>query len=91
MVRNTEWSFEKVLPYFVGLETDWDFTGAGHGSDGPMPVRSDPMADLHPASAAFFHEPEGQWAAISSWLPSARLRRWRLRLRRDGAFHRRPS
>jgi choline dehydrogenase len=36
---NDEWAFTKVLPYFRKLETDVDFRGDFHGSDGPIPVR----------------------------------------------------
>jgi len=36
---NDEWGFTKVLPYFNKLETDLDFGGDFHGSDGPVPVR----------------------------------------------------
>lgn len=36
---NDEWSFTKVLHYFRKLETDQDFRGDFHGSEGPMPVR----------------------------------------------------
>ena len=36
---NEEWAFTNVLPYFRKLETDMDFRGDFHGSDGPIPVR----------------------------------------------------
>ena len=36
---NDEWSFLKVLPYFRKMETDLDFRGDFHGSNGPVPVR----------------------------------------------------
>ena len=37
---NTEWSWQKVLPYFRKLEKDLDYPGGDfHGSDGPIPVR----------------------------------------------------
>lgn len=35
---NSEWSFEKVLPFFRRLERDLDFGGELHGTDGPIPV-----------------------------------------------------
>lgn len=36
---NSEWSYEKTLPYFAKLEADQDFPdGLGHGSDGPVPI-----------------------------------------------------
>jgi choline dehydrogenase len=36
---NTEWSYEKVLPFFKRIESDADFAGEHHGSSGPIPVR----------------------------------------------------
>ncbi|MGW0804678.1 GMC family oxidoreductase [Nonomuraea sp. NPDC002799] len=33
------WTFEETLPYFRKLETDADFDGPYHGSDGPIRVR----------------------------------------------------
>jgi 5-(hydroxymethyl)furfural/furfural oxidase len=33
------WSHAGVLPYLKKLERDLDFSGAEHGSDGPLPVR----------------------------------------------------
>src|SRR5438552_3773363 len=36
---NTEWRFEKVLPFFCRLERDLDFRADFHGADGPIPVR----------------------------------------------------
>lgn len=36
---NPDWSWEKVLPYFVRLEADADVKGPAHGADGPVPVR----------------------------------------------------
>src|SRR5262249_31682781 len=37
---NTEWSYEKVLPYFRRSERDLDIQdNYCHGTDGPMPVR----------------------------------------------------
>lgn len=38
-VGNDEWGFTKVLPYFCKMETDMDFGGDFHGSQGPIPVR----------------------------------------------------
>jgi choline dehydrogenase len=51
---NRGWSYEDVLPYFIRLESDHDFTGSRfHGTDGPMPVSRHLDAPLHPVSAAF--------------------------------------
>ena len=36
---NTEWSYDKVLPFYRKLERDLDIQDDFHGSDGPMPVR----------------------------------------------------
>jgi 5-(hydroxymethyl)furfural/furfural oxidase len=33
------WSWDEVLPYFRRLETDLDFSGPMHGSDGPIKIR----------------------------------------------------
>ena len=35
---NDQWSYEKVLPYFRKLETDWDIRGDFHGTEGPIMV-----------------------------------------------------
>jgi choline dehydrogenase len=47
------WTFDDVLPDFVGLEHDLDFGHQPfHGDDGPLPVRRYPEAELsHVASA----------------------------------------
>ncbi len=33
------WGWDDVLPYFCKLESDLNFTGPMHGSDGPIPIR----------------------------------------------------
>ena len=50
---NDEWAFTKVLPYFNKLETDLDFKGDFHGSDGPVPVRRYPRSEWLPYALAF--------------------------------------
>jgi len=50
---NDEWAFTKVLPYFNKLETDLDFSGDFHGSDGPVPVRRYPRGEWLPYATAF--------------------------------------
>ncbi len=60
---NPGWSFDEVLPFFRRLETDYDFEDAWHGSDGPIPIRRHPRAELNPVQAAFID------AAQSSGLP----------------------
>ena len=52
---NDEWSFLKVLPYFVKLEADRDFGGDFHSSSGPVPVRRHEMETWPPFSRAFYH------------------------------------
>ncbi len=51
---NDEWAFTKVLPYFLKLETDADFRGDFHGSDGPIPVRRYKREDMVPYASAFY-------------------------------------
>jgi choline dehydrogenase len=50
---NDEWSYDKVLPYFVRSETDLDFAGPSHGSSGPMPVAREPFEQMRPISQLF--------------------------------------
>ena len=50
---NDEWSFTKVLPYLRKLETDQDFKGDFHGSDGPIPIRRYKREEWLPVPAAF--------------------------------------
>jgi choline dehydrogenase len=51
---NAEWSYDKVLPYFIRLERDLDYAGSEiHGDDGPMPV-SRGSTTLHPVTEAFY-------------------------------------
>ena len=52
---NSEWSFEKVLPYFRKLENDLDFGSSDiHGSDGPIPVRRYKRKELLPSFEQFY-------------------------------------
>jgi choline dehydrogenase len=49
---NTEWSYAKVLPYFIKSEHDLDVLDDCHGTDGPMPVRrrqTGPWPDIQKA------------------------------------------
>ena len=52
---NDEWSFQKLLPYFRRLETDTDFGGDFHGSDGPIVARRFKDDELN-ADQRAFHE-----------------------------------
>jgi 5-(hydroxymethyl)furfural/furfural oxidase len=40
----TGWGWSAVLPYFRKAESDLDFSGPLHGSDGPIPIHRIPMA-----------------------------------------------
>ena len=52
---NSEWSFEKVLPYFRKLENDLDFGSSDiHGNDGPIPVRRYKRDELLPSFDQFY-------------------------------------
>ena len=51
---NDEWSFTDVLPYFRKMETDQDFGGDFHGSEGPIPVKRDSREQWQPHSEAFY-------------------------------------
>jgi choline dehydrogenase len=51
---NNEWSFEKVLPYYLRLETDCDFPESElHGSHGPIRVARAKREGLAPISECF--------------------------------------
>ncbi len=53
------WGWDDVLPYYKKLESDWDFDGALHGKDGPVPIRRTKIADwpqLSKAVGAFAEE-----------------------------------
>ena len=50
---NDQWSFSHVLPYFLKAETDVDFRGDFHGTDGPTPVRRYKREEFHAVAAAF--------------------------------------
>lgn len=39
----TGWSWDEVLPFFRKLETDADFGGRLHGTDGPLHIQRTPM------------------------------------------------
>ena len=49
---NDEWSYTNVLPYSRKLETDLDFGGDFHGSNGPVPVRRYPRGEWMPHAVA---------------------------------------
>ncbi|CAG2145166.1 GMC family oxidoreductase [Cupriavidus numazuensis] len=44
----TGWGWGDVLPFFRKLEADQDFPGPLHGSDGPVPIRREPLQHWSP-------------------------------------------
>ncbi|MFC3995097.1 mycofactocin system GMC family oxidoreductase MftG [Nocardiopsis sediminis] len=48
-----EWSHRAVLASFTALEADHDFTGPGHGTRGPVPVRRIRAGEAAPVTTAF--------------------------------------
>jgi choline dehydrogenase len=51
---NSEWSYEKTLPFFKKLETDLRYGESDvHGSDGPIPVFRE-LKNPHPITKAFY-------------------------------------
>ncbi len=51
---NSEWSFQKLLPFFRKIETDLDFRDDFHGRDGPIIVRRHKLQDLTLDQKAFY-------------------------------------
>ena len=51
---NTEWSYESILPFFRKLETDLDYSGDFHGSDGPIIARRHKREAWLPSQVAFY-------------------------------------
>ena len=51
---NTEWAFDKVLPYMRKLEADQDYQDEFHGSDGPIPCRRHAPEEWGPQQHAFY-------------------------------------
>lgn len=52
---NTEWTFDKVLPYYRKLETDMDYQDDFHGSEGPIIARRHKLEDLLTDQMAFYN------------------------------------
>jgi 5-(hydroxymethyl)furfural/furfural oxidase len=48
----TGWGWNDVLPFFRKLETDMDFAGGMHGTDGPVPIWRLPKERWPPISTA---------------------------------------
>jgi choline dehydrogenase len=53
-IGNDEWGYTEVLPYFRKMETDRDFSGDFHGSEGPIPIKRDSRDQWEPHSTAFY-------------------------------------
>ncbi|MDA0264921.1 MAG: mycofactocin system GMC family oxidoreductase MftG [Chloroflexi bacterium] len=51
---NEGWSYVECLPFFRKLESDEDYSGDFHGSDGPVPVRRHHRETWPPAQEAFY-------------------------------------
>ena len=51
---NDKWCFEELMPYFRMVETDTDFAGDFHGSDGPIIVRRFKSDEWNPDQRAFY-------------------------------------
>ncbi len=51
---NTEWSYDKVLPFYRKMERDLDIHDDFHGTDGPIPVRRRQSAAPSTIQKAFF-------------------------------------
>ena len=62
---NAEWSFGAVMHYLNRIETDLDFSGDFHGSDGPIPVRRHKREEWLPTQEAFFR------ACLAAGLPES--------------------
>jgi 5-(hydroxymethyl)furfural/furfural oxidase len=52
----TGWSWRHVLPYFRRLESDQNFNGPLHGTDGPVPIRREPYDSWSPMARAVHGE-----------------------------------
>ena len=52
---NDEWGYEKVLPFFRKLETDTDFSGDFHGTEGPIIARRFTQDTWPAAQTAFYN------------------------------------
>ena len=50
---NDRWGYWQLLPYLRGIETDEDFGGDFHGSDGPIIVRRDRSENWPPEQQAW--------------------------------------
>ena len=51
---NSEWQYEKLLPYLRKLEADQDFADESHGTDGPISCRRYQPGEWGPQQHAFY-------------------------------------
>jgi len=51
---NDQWNFQKLIPYFNRVETDPDFPGDFHGSEGPIIMHRFKRETWLPAQTAFY-------------------------------------
>lgn len=70
---NSEWSFEKVLPYYRKIERDLDFDGDFHNKFGPIPVQRVDRKTWPPNVEAFYQAclAEGYTESVDMNLPGA--------------------
>jgi 5-(hydroxymethyl)furfural/furfural oxidase len=62
----TGWGWSDVLPFFRKLETDCDFDGPLHGTQGPVPIRREPRARWSPLARAVETETQRLgWAGVA--------------------------
>ena len=51
---NSEWTYEKSLPYLIKIETDLDYSGDFHGKEGPILVHRHKLDTLTDDQLAFY-------------------------------------
>ena len=51
---NSEWTYEKSLPYLIKIETDLDYSGDFHGKEGPILVHRHKLDSLTDDQLAFY-------------------------------------
>ena len=51
---NSEWTYEKSLPYLIKIETDLDYSGDFHGKEGPILVHRHKLDTLTNDQLAFY-------------------------------------
>ena len=53
---NSEWDFQKCLPYFLKIENDLDMSGDFHSNTGPVKVRRHPFDEWAEDGKAFYED-----------------------------------